>query len=133
MPKVLVASILVFTFLVACPEGPAQDPVSGAIRTTDGPVLIGDAPIHEGRISRANEVFQFRACDRDELYFVDASFSINDTLELALQSAVTPSPIYIRFHGEVIAGVDGLPDLYTDVIKVTDLLSYDASVPVICK
>ena len=133
MPKVLVVSILVFTFLVACLEGPTQEPVAGAIRTADSSVHIGDAPIHEGRISRPNDVFQFRACDRDELYFVDASISINDTLEFALHSAVTPSPIYVRIHGEVIAGVDGLPDLDTDVINITELLSYDASVPVICK
>lgn len=132
MPRVFVASVLVFTFLVACSADPAQDALVTSVRKMPGHIRIGDRPIHQGRIFWNDEVFQFRACDRGELYFVDAPFSIHDTLDLAIQSAVNPSAIYVRFHGEVITGVDGLPDRYADAVRITELLSYSDSGPVVC-
>lgn len=132
MQRVSVASVLVFTFLVACSADPAQDALVASVRKMPGHIRIGDVPIHQGRISWHDEVFQFRACDRVKLYFVDAPFSIHDTLDLTIQSAVNPSAIYVRFYGEVIAGVDGLPDRYADAVRITELLSYSDSVPVVC-
>ena len=98
-------------------------------------IEIGDAPIYEGRLSWADQGFEFRGCNKDEIYFVDASFSIQDTLDRFLQShsTVNANSIYIRFHGNVIEGVDGLPDRYADVVRITDLLSYNATSPARCK
>ena len=120
MPRVLAESVLIFALLVACSEDPAPETLEGAVRKADASIRIGDVPIYQGRISWADDVFEFRACNRAELYFIDASFSINDTLDHAIQSqsAVNATPIYVRFHGEVMAGVDGLPDRYTDVVRI---------------
>ena len=98
-------------------------------------IEIGDAPIYEGRLSWADQGFEFRGCNKDEIYFVDASFSIQDTLDRFLQShsTVNANSIYIRFHGNVVEGVDGLPDRYADVVRITDLLSYNATSPARCK
>ena len=135
IPRVLVLSVLVFTVLVACSEEPVQDATEEVVRKADGTIRIGDRHIYEGRISQGDEAFEFRACEMDESYFVDASFSINDTLDTAIQtqSAFNRMHIYVRFHGEVITGVDGLSDRYADVVRIIELLSYDASVPVECK
>ena len=98
-------------------------------------IEIGDAPIYEGRLSWADQRLEFRACNKEEIYFVDASFSIQDTLDrfLQSQSTVNANLIYIRLHGIVIQGVDGLPDRYADVLRITDLLSYNATSLAPCK
>ncbi len=84
MPRVFVASVLVFGILVACAAEPAQDALAGTVRKVAVHIRIGDGPIHQGRIFWNDEVFQFRACDRGELYFVDAPISIHDTLDLVI-------------------------------------------------
>ena len=78
---------------------------------------------------------EFRACGLDEKYLVDASFSVQETLDLFIrsQSMIQASQIYVRFHGEVIVGFDGLPDHYADVVRITELLAYSAAVPTPCK
>ena len=112
--------------------GPLQDTAGVPVGRT---VIIGDTLIHEGRLFRTDEVFEFRPCEKEKLYFVDASFSIEDTLDQFLLSrpAVESTPIYIRFHGNEIEGIDNLQDRYANVVRVTNLLSYSATVPVTCK
>lgn len=157
MLRVIVASVLVFALLVACSEDASQDATVQAARKEDGPLQtaevpkrktdiriyatdapinhLSDAPIYEGWISWSDAAFEFRACDQNQSYFVDASISILDTIDQVIQSqtAVNQTRIYVRFHGEIIAGVNGLPARYADVARITQLLSYGASVPVVCR
>ena len=55
------------------------------------------------------------------------------TAILGLPLVACSNAPYVQFYGEVIANVDDLPDRYEDVIQITELLSYDASMPVVCK
>lgn len=95
---------------------------------------IGSAPIYEGRYVLAADGNEFRACGRDAKYLVDASFSVEETLYIFIQSQsmIQTNQIYVRFHGEVIEGVDGLPNHYADVVRITELLAYSAAVPTPC-
>ncbi len=132
--RIFEAAVLLCTLLVACSTGPPQDTAEVPVRPISmSPAL--DTLVHEGRLFRTDEVFEFRPCDKEVLYFVDASFSIEDTLDQFLQSrsAVDSTPIYIRFHGNEMEGIDSLQDRYANVVRIIDLLSYRATVPVICK
>ena len=96
--------------------------------------LIGDARIYAGRYILAADGPEFRACNLDAKYLVDASFSVEDTLDYFIQSQPTiQAQIYVRFHGEVIERIDGLPDHYADVVRITKLLAYSGAVPTPCK
>ena len=153
----IAAFVYVLTLLVACskdpspdapvePSGKGGDPIQIAnvpeheadprSYETDAPInYLRDAPIYGGWISRTGEAFEFRACDQGESYYVDMSFSIRDTIDQVFQSqpAANRTRIYVRFHGEVFSGVDSLPDRYPDTVRITQLISYDASVPVVCR
>ncbi len=109
--------------------------LEGSVRRHGGAVRIGSAPIYEGRYVLAANGNEFRACGLDDKYLVDASFSVQETLDLFIQSQsmIQASQIYVRFHGEVIEGIDGLPDQYADVVRITELLVYSAAVPTPCK
>jgi hypothetical protein len=75
------------------------------------------------------------SCGLDEKHFVDASFSDQDTLYVFIQSQsmIQANQICVRFHGNVIESVDGLPDHYADVIRITELLAYSVAAPSHCK
>ena len=109
--------------------------LEGSVRRQGVGMRIGSAPIYEGRYVLAADANEFRACGLDEKYLVDASFSVEETLYFFIQSQsmIQGSQIYVRFHGEVIEGVDGLPDQYADVVQITELLTYSAAVPTPCK
>ncbi len=96
---------------------------------------IGPSSIHEGLLTRSNNGFDFRGCDSGEIYFVDGSYSIQDEVDqfFAAQTNGATRSIFVRFHGEVIEDVDGLPDKYVEVIRITNLLSYSATIPAGCK
>ncbi len=123
---------LLCTQLIACSEGPPDDTADVPVRQT---VTVGDTLVHEGRLSRTDEDFEFRPCDKNELYVVDAAFSIQDAIDQFLQSrpAVESTPIYVRFHGNEIEGTDNLPERYANVVRITELLAQSATVPVKCK
>ena len=109
--------------------------LEGSVRRHGEAVRIGSAPIYEGRYVLAADGNEFRACGLDEKYLVDASFSVEETLYFFVQSQPTiqASQIYVRFHGEVIEGVGGLPDHYAALVRITELLAYSAAVPTPCK
>ena len=109
--------------------------LEGSVRRHEEGVRIGSAPIYEGRYVLAADGNVFRACGLDEKYLVDASFSVEESLYFFVQSQSTiqASQIYVRFHGEVIEGVDGLPNHYAAVVRITELLAYSATVPTPCK
>ncbi len=96
---------------------------------------IGPSSIHEGRLFRSADGFDFRACGAAEIYIADGSFSILDTLDqfIETQAQTKSKSIYVRFHGEIIRGVGGLPDRYTELIRIRNLLLYSATVPARCK
>ena len=99
MLRIFVALVLSHIMLLGC----SANSRSGPDMTEMSPhhtVGIGDAPLYHGLLSRTDESFDFRACDKYEFYFVDAIFSIHDALDQVLQSqtVVTSKPIYIRFH-----------------------------------
>lgn len=107
--------------------------LEGSVRRQEM-MRIGSAPIYEGRYVLAADGNEFRACGRDAKYLVDASFSVEETLYIFIQSQsmIQTNQIYVRFHGEVIEGVDGLPNHYADVVRITELLAYSAAVPTPC-
>ncbi len=93
----------------------------------------GDARIYEGRYILAADGPEFRACNLDEKYLVDASFSVEDTLDYFIQSQpMIQAQVYIRFHGEATEGTDGLPEHYAGVVRINELLAYSAAVPTPC-
>jgi len=109
--------------------------LEGSVRRHEVGMRIGSAPIYEGHYVLAADGNEFRACGLDEKYLVDASFSDQDTLYVFIQSQsmIQANQIYVRFHGEVIESVDGLPDHYADVIRITELLAYSVAAPSPCK
>ena len=132
---ILTVTAIVGLPLVACSNVPEDKAFEESIRRANLSGTTGDAFIRHGRIFWADDELAFRECDMGELYLVDAILSIREPLDQFLQSrtAAYSTAIYLRFHGEVIANVDGLPDRYEDVVQINELLSYDASVPVVCK
>jgi len=96
---------------------------------------IGPSSIHEGRLSRSDDGFDFRACGATEIHFVDGSFAIQDTLDqfIETQAQAESKSIYVRFHGEIIRGVDGLPERYAEVVRIKNLLLHSATMPARCK
>lgn len=109
--------------------------LEGSVRRHEVGMRIGSAPIYEGRYVSTADGNEFRGCGQDEKYLIDASFSVEESLYFFVQSQSTiqASQIYLRFHGEVIEGVDGLPDHYAAVVRITELLAYSATVPTTCK
>ena len=106
----------------------------GSVRRRYVAAPTKDARIYAGRYILAADGPEFRACNLDEKYLVDASFSVEETLDYFIQSQpMIQAQVYIRFHGEVIEGIDGLPDHYANVVRITELLAYSAAVPTPCE
>lgn len=95
----------------------------------------GDALVLDGRLSQSDEGFEFRSCDKSDIYLIEAPYEVLDRLDQFIQSrpADSSAPAYVRFHGRVVEGIDNLPDRYTNVVEILDLLAVSAIVPVKCK
>ena len=95
----------------------------------------GDALVLDGRLSQSDEGFEFRSCDKSDIYLIEAPYAVLDRLDQFIQSrpADNSTPAYVRFHGRVVEGLDDLPDRYTNVVEILDLLAVSANVPVKCK
>ncbi len=106
----------------------AQDP------QPEGMGRIGDAQIHQGRLYLTGTEFEFRPCNKDELYLVDASFVIRERLDQYISASSTAGAIslYVRFHGSEINCVVDLPERYANVVKITELLTHGSTLPANC-
>jgi len=95
---------------------------------------IGDPRIHQGRLYRSDTEFEFRPCNKDELYLVDASFSIHEKLDqyISVSSSAGEGPMYVRFRGLEIQCVVGLPSHYANAVKVEELLALSSALPAQC-
>lgn len=95
----------------------------------------GDALVLDGRVSQSSEGFEFRSCDKTDIYPIEAPYAVLDRLDqfIQLRPAGSSAPAYVRFHGRVVEGVDDLPDRYTNVVEILNLLAVSANVPVKCQ
>jgi hypothetical protein len=95
----------------------------------------GDALVLDGRLSQFDEGFEFRSCDKTDIYLIEAPYPVLARLDQFIQSQPAGSSVsaYVRFHGRIVEGVDDLPDRYTNVVEILDLLAVSAIVPVKCQ
>jgi hypothetical protein len=94
----------------------------------------GDAMIHEGFLFLSETAYEFRPCDKEEIYLVDASFAVLDALDqfASTHSSNPTEPLYVRFHGNEIECNDSLPDRYSNAVNVTELIAQSNSAPASC-
>lgn len=94
----------------------------------------GDAMIHEGFLFLSETAYEFRPCDKEEIYLVDASFAVIDALDqfASTHSSNPTGPLYVRFHGNEIECNDSLPDRYSNAVNVTELIAQSNSPPDSC-
>ena len=97
-------------------------------------VRIGDRWIHEGRLYLSVAQHEFRPCNKDELYLVDASFDVEELLNqyASTMSADITRPLYVRFHGFEMDCEAGLPDRFANVVKIEELLTQTSTPPPQC-
>ena len=95
----------------------------------------GDAMIHEGFLYLSEPAYEFRPCDKEEIYLVEASFAVIDALDqfASTHSSNPTGPLYVRFHGNEIKCNDSLPDRYSNAVNVTELIAQSNSPPANCK
>jgi len=94
----------------------------------------GDAMIHEGFLFLSEPAYEFRPCDKEEIYLVDASFAVIDALDqfASTHSSNPMGPLYVRFHGNEIECNGSLPERFSNAVKVTELIAKSNSPPANC-
>ena len=95
---------------------------------------VRDTVIHEGFLFLSETAYEFRPCDKEEIFIVDASFAVIDALDqfASTQSSNPRGSQYVRFHGSEIECNDSLPDRYSNAVNVTELLAQSNSPPASC-
>ena len=96
--------------------------------------IMGDAIIYEGFLFLSETAYEFRPCDKQEIFLVDASFAVIDALDqfASTRSSNATGPIYVRFHGNELECNDSLPDRYSNAVNITELLAQSNSPPASC-
>ena len=95
---------------------------------------IGDTAITQGLLFQSDAAYEFRLCDKEEIYLVDGSFAVLEELDqyFSTHSTNTLRPTYVRFRGTEIECGDSLPDRYANAVKITELLTQNNSPPIGC-
>ena len=95
---------------------------------------IGDVMTHQGFLYLSEANYEFRPCNKDEIYLVDASFAVIDILDqfASTHSSIPVGPLFVRFHGNEIECTDSLPDRYTNAVNITELVAKGRLPPAGC-
>jgi hypothetical protein len=136
-----ILSILLFMLLAGCG---ASVPVHTSDETTVYRGLdqrpdvrhgrLGDPIIHQGYLLLAETDYEFRPCNKEEIYLVNASFAVIDALDqfVSTHSSNPMGPLFVRFHGNEIECTDSLPDRYSNAVNITELVAQSNSPPAGC-
>jgi hypothetical protein len=134
--------VLLFSLLAGC-GGSVPDQTSDEITVGRGPDQrpevrpgrLGDPMIHQGFLFLTETAYEFRPCNKEEIYVVDASFAVIDALDqfASTRSSNPMGPLFVRFHGNEIKGTDSLPDRYSNAVNVTELVAQSDAPPAGCK
>lgn len=126
--------------LAGCGELP-QNPMAGNSAICRHPDIepannnrLGDSAITHGLLFQSDSAFEFRRCDKEEIYLVDGSFAVLEELDqyFSTRSINTVTPTYVRFHGTEIECGGSLPDRYANAVEITELLTQNSSPPISC-
>ena len=95
---------------------------------------IGDGITLQGFLYLSESDYEFRPCNRDEIYLVDAPFAVIDALDQfsAVHSSSPEGPLFVRFRGIEIECTDSLPDRYANAVNITELVAQSISPPASC-
>ena len=136
-----ILSISLFVLLAGCGDSiPVQTSDETAVcRGQDQRLDVrfgsgGDAMIHQGFLFLAETAYEFRPCNKEEIYLVDASFAVIDALDqfASTHSSNPMGPTFVRFHGNEFECTDSLPDRYSNAVNVTELVAQSNSPPAGC-
>jgi hypothetical protein len=95
---------------------------------------IGDTMTHQGFLYLSEADYEFRPCNKDEIYLVDASFAVIDVLDqfASTHSSNPVGPLFVRFHGNEIECTDRLPGRYANAVSITELVAKGSLPPAGC-
>jgi hypothetical protein len=95
---------------------------------------IGDSAITQGLLFQSDSAYEFRLCNKEEIYLVDGSFAVLEKLDqyFSTRSTNTLRPTYVRFRGTEIECGDSLPDRYENAVEITELLTQNSAPPTGC-
>ena len=136
----LILNVVAIMGLVGCDRGNSvADQIPVAIDKPISEAKIAqtstrDAPIYEGRYFLIENEGVFRPCGRDERYWVSALYWVRESLDEAVQSitAGENQPIYVRFLGDELDKVDGLPPTFDGAVRIREVLAKSTTVLARC-
>ena len=132
--------VLLIVLLTACGESgtvPTSDEIT-VCRSQDqkpdsppGFASIGDGITHKGFLYLSDTNYEYRPCNQDEIYLVDAPFAVIDALDqfAAVHASSPAGPFFMRFRGIEIECTDSLPDRYANAVNITELVAQSKSPP----
>ena len=140
MRKIIVSLIVLLTACGGSGTVPASDEITvcrGQDQKSDSPPgfgRIGDGITHQGFLYLSDTNYEYRPCNRDEIYLVDAPFAVIDALDqfAAVHSTSPEGPLFVRFRGIEIECTDSLPDRYANAVNITELVAQSKSPPASC-